>query len=71
MPAEQTIRYQGTTIRVWEQTIAVGHQPGLWLRRPVEDRDIEAVKRFIDAARQGLAQEIRRLREQTDRLIGI
>jgi hypothetical protein len=69
MPAEQTIQYKGTTIRVWEQTIIVGGQPSLWLRRPVEDRDIDAVKQIIDAARYGLIKEIRELQKQTDNLL--
>ena len=69
MPAEQNIRYKGVTISVWEQTISVAGFPNLWLRRPVEDRDIEGVKGIIDAARHGLAGEIRALRKQTDELL--
>ena len=69
MPTEQTIWYKGTTIRVWDQTIIVGGQPSLWLRRPVEDRDIDAVKQIIDAARYGLAREIRALQKQIDELL--
>jgi len=69
MPADRVVHYKGVTISVWEQTISVSGFPNLWLRRPVEDRDIEGVKGIIDAARHGLAQEIRALQRQTDELI--
>jgi hypothetical protein len=69
MPIEKSINYKGITIDVWEQTISFGGSSNLWLRRPVEDRDITAVKSIIDTARSGLADELRELQKQTDKLI--
>ena len=69
MPVEKSINYKGIIIRLWEQTICVGSRPGFWLRRPVEDRDITAVKQIIDATLSGLAEEIRELQKQTDELL--
>lgn len=65
----RTIHHKGVEITIWEQMIRVGGPPNLWLRRPVEEMDILAVKGFIDAGRSSLATELRALQEQTDNLL--
>jgi hypothetical protein len=69
---DKTIEYHGVFIQVWEQSIRCspdGSAP-LWLKRPVEDPDIEAIKGAIDAGRAAMAKEIRELRQQEERLLG-
>ena len=44
---------------MWEQSIAVGLGKILWLKRPVEDDDIDAMKAAINAGRRSLAREIK------------
>jgi len=69
MPAAKVIAYKGVEITIWAQTIRVGSLPNLWLRRPVEDLDILAIKSIIDAARSALAEELRTLRDQSNELL--
>ena len=69
MPPAKTIKYKGVEINIWEQMIRVGGPPNLWLRRPVEEIDILAIKEIIDTARSAFAKEIRALQKQTDDLL--
>jgi hypothetical protein len=54
----RVIKYHGIDIRVWEQSIAAGGGITLWLKRPVEDKDLEAIKAAIDAGRRSLARDL-------------
>ena len=69
MPAAKVITYKGVEITIWVQTIRVGALPNLWLRRPVEDMDILAIKSIIDAARSALAGELQALQDQSNELL--
>jgi hypothetical protein len=71
----KTVKYHGVYIQVWEQSIRCLPPGGLtsevlWLKRPVEDPDIEAIKRVIDAGRAAMAKEIHELRQQKKQLLG-
>jgi len=65
----RVIKHKGIDIRIWEQSIAAGYGITLWLQRPVEDRDIAAVKAIIDAGRRSLAREIKAVQSQVAQLI--
>ncbi len=68
MPDAKTIEYKGVTIEVWEQSIRCGGLI-LWLRRPVEDTDIVCIKSVFDAGRAAMAEELRGLRKQKEKLL--
>ena len=65
----RSIRYKGIDIRIWEQSIAIGHGKTLWFKRPVEADDIAAMKSIIDAGRRSLAREIKVAQNQVTQLI--
>lgn len=65
---EKTIKYKGVIIEVWKQSIRFGlghHITKTWLKRPVEDTDIDHVKEAIDIGRASMATEMRELLEET------
>jgi len=65
----RVIKYKGIDIRIWEQSIAAGYGVTFWLKRPVEDTDIAAMKSAIDAGRRSLAREIKAARDHVTQLI--
>jgi hypothetical protein len=42
----------------------------MWFKRPIEDADIEGLKRAIDAGRASMAKDIQALRDQKQKLLG-
>lgn len=65
----RTIKYKGVDIRIWEQSIAAGYNAPLWLKHPIEDADISAIKAAIDAGRSSFAREIKEAQDQVTQLI--
>ena len=73
MAAKQILFYKGVEILVWDQSIKCSPRGGdhpWWLMRKVDNTDIEAVKRIIDAGRAAMARDIRELRDQEEKLLG-
>ena len=73
MASNQTLLYKGVEILMWDQSIKCGPRGGdhpWWLMRKVDNTDIEAVKRIIDAGRAAMARELRVLQTKKETLLG-
>jgi hypothetical protein len=67
------IKYKGVIIEVWSQTIrfGIGHCiTKTWLKRPVEESDIQHVKEAIDVGRASMGAEILELTNNIKKLTG-
>jgi hypothetical protein len=63
------VTYKGIDIRIWEQSIAAGLGITFWLERPVEEKDISAVKAAIDAGRRSMARDLVELEDRRKALL--
>ena len=69
----QTLLYKGVDIQVWDQSIKCSPRGGahpMWFMHKVDNTDVEAVKRIIDAGRAAMARELRVLQIQKETLLG-
>jgi len=68
-----TEAYKGVDIQVWDQSIKCSPRGGAhpwWFMRRVDNTDVEAVKRIIDAGRAAMAREFYMLQIQKETLLG-
>jgi len=63
-------RYNGVLIETHKESFVCPDGRTFWLRRRLEDEDIDAIKSYIDAGRQSMAVEIHAMMAKVEKVAG-